>query len=197
MQKASELLSQQLVDKNLFTSKSGSAKGLGIFSFMASWMLVFGLIIWQFLSWEILWPLPLLIIQLPFGLYLAWQMPQKTARGRNLFLQARGLKYTINTGKWREKIKEKNLFIEEVLPFAVSLGVVSQLAKHMEQLNIKPPEYLQTSNLAAWSTANFVSNFSNEVGSTLSYNPSSSSSGSGSGGGSSGGGGGGGGGGSW
>ena len=197
MQKASELLSQQLVDKNLFTSKSGSAKGLGIFSFMASWMLVFGLIIWQFLSWEILWPLPLLIIQLPFGLYLAWQMPQKTARGRNLFLQARGLKYTINTGKWREKIKEKNLFIEEVLPFAVSLGVVSQLAKHMEQLNIKPPEYLQTSNLAAWSPANFVSNFSNEVGSTLSYNPSSSSSGSGSGGGSSGGGGGGGGGGSW
>ena len=28
--------------------------------------------------------------------------------------------------------KEKNLFIEEVLPFAISLGVVDQLTKDME-----------------------------------------------------------------
>ncbi len=90
------------------------------------------------------------------------------------------------------------MFIEEVLPFAVSLGVVNQLAKQMEALNIKPPQYISSTGLTTWNTAQFVSGFSSEVASGLSYNPSSSSSGgSGFSGGSSGGGGGGGGGGSW
>ncbi len=69
----------------------------------------------------------------------------------------------------------------------------------MKDLDLAPPEYLPVSGLTTWTAHEFVSGFSKEVGSGLSYNPSSSSMGgsSFSGGGSSGGGGGGGGGGSW
>ena len=86
-----------------------------------------------------------------------------------------------------------------MLPFAVSLGVVHKLAKDMEALDIKPPEYINSANVTAMNTNTFVSSFTRSVNSNLSYNPNSSSSSGGSGfsGGSSGGGGGGGGGGSW
>ncbi len=126
------------------------------------------------------------------------RMTQKTGKGFNYMLQAQGLRETILRGKWREEIKEKHLFIEEVLPFAVSLNVVDKLSKDMKALGIEPPNYVG-SRTGNWvTTSAFVNSFSSEVASGLSYNPSSSSGGGGSfGGGSSGGGGGGGGGGSW
>jgi uncharacterized membrane protein len=188
-----------------FNSKPSTARGLGIFIFVATWSAVIFWLSITFFSLDIFWPLPFLLIQLPLGILLGYNLPQKTAIGHALWLQTRGLRKSINYGKWREKIKEKNLFIEEVLPFAVSLGVVDQLSKDMEKLNIKPPDYLGTNSTSANSamtllnTQAFVSSFTSSVSSNLSYNPSSSSSGGGSGfsGGSSGGGGGGGGGGSW
>lgn len=201
MAKASTKLEESVAE--FFTSTPSKARALGLFIFISSWGATLFLIIVTFFSLNIFWPLPFLVLQLPIGLYLGYHLPQKTAVGHALWLQTRGLRKSIVYGKWREKIKEKNLFIEEVLPFAVSLGVIHQLSKDMEKLQIQPPEYLGTgatnSTLNMLNTQAFVSSFSSNVGSTLSYNPNSSSSGSGSGfsGGSSGGGGGGGGGGSW
>ena len=142
---------------------------------------------------------PLLGVQVFLTLLLVRNMVQKTAVGYNYYLQAKGLKQTIKTGKWREEIKEKNLFIEEVLPFAVSLGVVTKLASDMAVLGVETPAYFVGFTSPSTFARDF-SNFTTQASSGLSYNPQSgrSSSGSGfSGGGFSGGGGGGGGGGSW
>lgn len=146
-------------------------------------------------------PLGIFIVlaQLPLVPFFIISIVQKTAIGTNFSLQARGLKDTINRGKWREEIKEKRLFIEEVLPFAISLGVADKLASDMKDLNLKPPQYLNSVTTSNITTSSFVNSFTTTASQSLSYNPSSSSSSGGSGfsGGSSGGGGGGGGGGSW
>lgn len=196
---AKSKLETALVEKNAYTSKPATARGYGMVVYILLLGGVFGILSITVFPLGIVWPIFFLIVQAPFGLMLGYNLTQKTAVGTNLWLQARGLRATIKRGAWREKIKEKNLFIEEVLPFAVALGVVSQLAKDMDELQIKPPEYISGSHLTSWTMASFVSGFSQEVGNSLAYNPSSSSSGGGSGfsGGSSGGGGGGGGGGSW
>ncbi|MDH5533453.1 MAG: DUF2207 domain-containing protein [Candidatus Pacebacteria bacterium] len=200
IESARSQIEQSLVDKKIYSKKPTTVKITGILIYMLMTFVVGGIIMVNLFTLGIYWPLIALVIQLPFGLLLAYNLPQKSAVGTNLWLQTRGLRKSINYGKWREEVKEKNLFIEEVLPFAVSLGVINKLSKDMKELGIEPPEYLHTANLTTWSTAQFINSFSNEVGSSLSYNPSSSSS-SGrsgfSGGGSSGGGGGGGGGGSW
>jgi len=199
MNQAKQMITKSLVEKKIYTKDPNQALGLGIATLVISTVALLFLFIMLLFPWGIIWPIAPLILQFPIGFIFALNMPQKSAVGTNLYLQTKGLKQSIKYGKWREKIKEKNLFIEEVLPFAVSLGVVNQLAKEMEKLNIKPPEYIETNNLAAFSTAHFINNFNTEVTNNLSYNPSSSSSSGGSGfsGGSSGGGGGGGGGGSW
>ncbi|GIK83975.1 MAG: hypothetical protein BroJett025_05970 [Patescibacteria group bacterium] len=192
-------LESALVEKKAYTDKPMKVRALGLVIFIILLAGVFWVLSVTVLPLGIVWPVFLLVLQFPVGMLLGYNLPQKTAVGTNLCLQARGLRATINRGAWREKIKEKHLFIEEVLPFAVSLGVVKQLAKDMEELQIKPPEYISTAHLATWTVADFVSGFSTEVGNSLAYNPNSSSSSGGSGfsGGSSGGGGGGGGGGSW
>ncbi len=192
-------LEASLVAKSVYTDKPMNVRGIGTLVFFVLLGGVFGILSVTLFPLGIAWPIAFLVLQLPFGLFLAYNLPQKTATGTNLWLQARGLRATIKRGAWREKIKEKNLFIEEVLPFAVALGVVDQLAKDMEKLQLQPPSYMNSAHLNAWTMSQFVSGFSNEVGSSLSYNPSSSGSSGGSGfsGGSSGGGGGGGGGGSW
>jgi uncharacterized membrane protein YgcG len=188
-------INKSLTEKKLYTYNPTFAKVIGFIVIIFSVVMVSSLVISQVAQFGIMWPVPILVAEFILGAILAKNMPQKTALGNNLALQAQGLKASIKHGKWREEIKEKNLFIEEVLPFAVSLGVVNQLAKQMKDLNIKPPEYLHSHALSTWSTTQFVSGFSNEVASGLSYNPSSGSSSSG--GSFSGGGGGGGGGGSW
>lgn len=199
MQLTKQKIEQALVNRNLYTSKPSTDRAKGISVTFLSLVGLFSLTLWQFAPYQIFWPIPILILQLPICLLLAYNLPQRTAVGTNLWLQTRGLRKTIKSGKWREEVKEKNLFIEEVLPFAVALGVVDRLSSDMKDLNMKPPEYLSNSTLSAFTASQFVSSFSSQVSSNLSYNPSSSSSSGGSGfsGGSSGGGGGGGGGGSW
>jgi uncharacterized membrane protein YgcG len=75
--------------------------------------------------------------------FLAQNMPRKTAWGYSLHRQAEGLKYYLSKGKWREEIAEKELFLEEMLPLAIALGVVNKLAKDMKDLDIEPPKYFQ------------------------------------------------------
>jgi uncharacterized membrane protein len=106
------------------------------------------------------------------------------------------LKYFVGKGQWRYAIAEKHLFLEEILPLAISLGVVNKLSRDMQGLQLEPPKYM--GNLAY---ADFGS-FGTSVGRTLAFTPGSSGSGGWSGGsgfsgGGSGGGFGGGGGGSW
>lgn len=116
---------------------------------------------------------------------------QKTAVGYQYSQQARGLKQSLKRGAWRHKIAEKNLFIEQVFPFAVAFGVVDSLAETMKQLNIKPPSYL--SSMAAGNSSNWASNlnsFSSIATSSMTSSPSSTSSGGSSSGGGFGGGGG-------
>lgn len=199
MTKVKELIVVQLKDRKMFTSNPSNARGLGMALAILLSVGVFIATISTLVFLESFWSVGILLVSVVSALYFAWNMPQKTAVGNNLSLQAKGLRETIRLGKWREEIKEKHLFTEEVLPFAISLGVIGKLAKDMAQLNIEPPKYMSggfTGNTLVWS--GFVNDFSSSAAGGLGSNPSSSSSGgSGFSGGFSGGGGGGGGGGSW
>jgi uncharacterized membrane protein len=146
-------------------------------------------------------PLALLLVTLVPAIAIIVSMPRRTAWGYSLYRQVTGLKYYIDVGKWRQEIAEKHLFLEEILPLAISLGVVGKLARDMEALALPPPSYLH-----GFTATHFASDFNrfsaqaanNIVSSPHSSGRSSWSGGSGfSGGGSSGGGFGGGGGGSW
>lgn len=196
LEKIKNAVFASLYDHTMFTRDPVKTKTIIIFILFGGFFAAVFILIPLFQTLSFNSPLALigLLVQSPFLILLTINMNQKTAKGFNYMQQARGLKDTIARGKWREQIKEKHLFIEEILPFAVSLGVVEKLSRDMRELGIKPPEYLHTSSIHTWSNAAFISSFSREVGSSMTYNPSSSSS---SGGGSSGGGGGGGGGGSW
>jgi len=139
------------------------------------------------------------------GILLAISMPRRTAWGYSLYRQALGLREYLNIGKWRHEVNEKHLFLEEVLPLAISLGVIGKLAKDMAVLGIAPPSYF--AGTSAVYLGRDLASFSKSALSTLMSTPSPSrhsgrsswSGGSGfsGGGGSSGGGFGGGGGGSW
>lgn len=197
-QKTQQLMMQSLHQKKLVTESIGTTHAWS-FGLAIAMLAVAGVWMIHLLTLEIWWSILCFAVSAVASLILAYQMPAKTAVGYNLALQARGLQKSIQRGAWREKIKEQHLFIEEVLPFAVALGVVKQLTKDMDDLQIEPPSYLSSSALHGWSTATFVQSFSQEAASALSYHPNSSSwsSGSGFSGGFSGGGGGGGGGSSW
>ncbi len=132
------------------------------------------------------------------SMILAIKVPRRTAWGYSLYRQIEGLKYYLAKGKWREEIMEKNLFLEEMLPIAISLGVVNQLAKEMKSLGVEPPKYFE--GLVINNFAHDLNSFSSSMTTNLTSTPSGNSSwsgGSGFSGGSSGGGFGGGGGGSW
>jgi uncharacterized membrane protein YgcG len=74
---------------------------------------------------------------------MAKSMPRRTAWGYSLYRQVKGLQWYINKSKWREEIAEKHLFLEEILPLAISLGVVKKLTKEMASLGVRPPDYFE------------------------------------------------------
>lgn len=155
-------------------------------------------IVWRFTGvTENFGPLILYGIVDLVSLPIAFVMPRKTAKGYSLHRQARGLSFYLGKGKWRQEINEKNLFFEEMLPLAISLGVVKKLAKDMEGLGVRPPSYFEGANGAYFYSG--LGRFDSSLGTALASSPKSSSYGGGSGfsGGSVGGGFGGGGGGSW
>ncbi len=199
MAKAKEMVNKELLQRNLFTRDPNTVRGMWFIGVAFLFCLIFSTSISELFFLGEVWPFAVLAISTITAAILAWKMPQKTAVGTNLALQVKGLRETIRLGKWREEIKEKHLFIEEILPYAISLGVIGKLTRDMAELNIEPPKYLAggfVGDTRSW--GGFVNDFSSSSAGGLSYNPSSSSSGgSGFSGGSSGGGGGGGGGGSW
>ncbi len=206
MEAVKGIINDHLTQKGLFTTHPTRRRVIGISLSLVLHFIVIKTLIAQLVIVDFFFSAFYPIIFGLFGLggfislWLGYNLVQKTALGTNLSLQAKGLKRTIKYGKWREQIKEKNLFIEEVMPYAVALGVIDKLANDMKLLNLKPPQYLSIGyNSSSYNSMNMLSSFSSTASSTLSYNPSSGSSSGGSGfsGGSSGGGGGGGGGGSW
>lgn len=199
MNKAKEMINKELQTRKLFTGNPNTVRGLWFIGIIFLICFIFAISVSEMGFLGEVWPFVGFAISAITAVILAWNMPQKTAVGTNLALQVKGLQETIRLGKWREEIKEKHLFIEEILPYAISLGVIGKLTKDMAELNLEPPRYLAggfVGDTRAW--GGFVNDFSSSAAGGLSYNPSSSSSGgSGFSGGSSGGGGGGGGGGSW
>jgi len=93
-------------------------------------------------------PFALIFISAPLSLLLAAKMSRKTAWGYSLFRQTKGLKWYLGKGKWRQEINEKQLFLEEMLPIAISLGVVNKLTKDMAMLGVEPPAYFVGTNMA-------------------------------------------------
>lgn len=197
MDQLKKLIFSSLHEKELFVAHPQQLRGKAL---VVAVILDIAAGFWfvQLMEQELWWAIPLYFLPGVMALAAAYFLPAKTARGTNFAMQARGLQQSIRRGSWREKIKEKHLFFEEVLPFAVALGVVDRLTRDMDELKVRPPEYLASGTMRGWSTGSFVGSFTGQASSGLSFNPnSSSSSGSGFSGGSSGGGGGGGGGGSW
>lgn len=141
-------------------------------------------------------PLFLLVPFAIFAIFFSFAMPRKTAKGYALYRQIKGLKFYLGKGKWREEINEKHLFLRDMLPLAISLGVVNKLARDMQDLGVKPPSYFNA-HTAVWASS--FNSFNSSAGSSLIAGSSSSGSWSGGSGFSGGGGGGfgGGGGGSW
>ena len=173
------------------------SKWLGLI--MALNILIIVLLVWIFIkNTGNTGPMPIAILGVVVSIFLTVKMPRRTAWGYNLYQQIKGLKYYMEKGKWREEVMEKNLFLEEMLPLAISLGVVNKLAKDMKDLGLKPPEYFE--GMVISSFAHDLNNFNSVMATNLTTSPSGNSSwsgGSGFSGGSSGGGFGGGGGGSW
>lgn len=109
---------------------------------------------------DLLWWL-LFAASIGTGFIFAYFLPRRTAWGHALYRQAVGLKFFLGEGKWRYEIAEKNLFLEEVLPLAVSLKVVDKLSKDMQDLGIQ-----QTTYLSDVSTFNLIA-FQNSMGSAF------------------------------
>lgn len=141
-------------------------------------------------------PLPvlMLIVFAVLGFFITRAMARRTPYGYALFRQTEGLKWYIDKGLWRQEIAEKKLFIDEILPLAISLGVVGKLTKDMQVLGLAPPSYV--GGVSAHGFASDMGSFQSSMGSTLASSPGGKG-GSGFSGGSAGGGGGGGGGGGW
>ena len=196
LEKFREMLYKHVSETGYFSARPDHVRALWMVGVGIAEGLAFFLLINFFENTGNFWPFAILIITGIPALLLAFQMPRKTSRGYALFRQTKGLAFYLSKGKWREEIKEKHLFLDEILPLAISLGVVKQLARDMQELGVKPPSYFDAHG-AVWAAS--LSNFNTSASSSFVAGSSGSSwsGGSGFSGGSSGGGFGGGGGGSW
>lgn len=187
---------QSLQDKKLFATHPGKqrekAAAVAAFLIIPTGVLMFMLLEQGIWIAALIW-----VLSSVLGGLAAYSLPARTALGHQKWWQVRGLRKTIQRGTWREKVNEKHLFIDEVLPFSVALGVVGQLTKDMKKLGIEEPKYLHSGLNSTSFSSGFVSSFTQQASSSFTINSNSSSWSSSSGGGFSGGGGGGGGGGSW
>jgi uncharacterized membrane protein len=144
----------------------------------------------------------LFIIAITFGRV----MPRKTIGGSEAAGRARSLRRFLTSQEKQLAYQAKaQLLFEKLLPYAVAFGVERIWAARFKDINIRPPDWFQSSNTGTmrhFSTALFVGSLNHSF-SAVRYTPthtrstSGFSSGFSSGGGFSGGGGGGGGGGSW
>lgn len=199
-----EKVEESLVEEKCFSEKPSKTKGKWWGVLAGINFAVMGLNAWFLVTTYNPGPIFVWMVLLAPSVILASKMVAKTAKGYNYYRQAESLRWFIEKGKWREEIAEKKLFLSEVLPLAITLGVVKKLAKDMEGLGVGSPEYLGTGMVLGSDLDLFRAGAVNAIGSNPTsggnYSVSGRSSwsgGSGFGGGSSGGGFGGGGGSSW
>ncbi len=195
LEKFKNKLYAHVASEGFFFADPNRVRALWIVSAIAIEAVTFGLAILFFTqNYDFLPIIINSVLAIP-AVILAFGMPRKTAKGYAMYRQSEGLKFYLGKGKWREEIKEKQLFLDEILPLAIALGVVNKLARDMQELGVKEPSYMSMGGLA-WASS--INSFNSAAATTMAP-PSSSggySGGSGFSGGS-GGGFGGGGGGSW
>ena len=201
-------LYKSLVKDEIFASDPERFRGESVSAYIV-FSFIYEMVILSFYSSLTLnyGPFVLALLTVPFGILFASNMPKRKAWGYSLYRQIKGLKHYVEIGKWRHEIAEKDLFVKDMLPLAISLGIVDRLASDMKEIGMKPPDYVGNFTVGNFSS-NFVS-FQSSMARNFtagqqskSFNWTGHSSWSGgssfsSGGGFSGGGGGGGGGGSW
>jgi uncharacterized membrane protein len=130
----------------------------------------------------------------------ARSMPKRTNLGRQVLLEALGLKRVIKLGAYRQQLFEKENYFNEILPFAIAFGLTKQWANSVKTMNVVKPDWYEGSgNFSASMFGSSMRNFSKVSSNNLTAVKSSSAASGSSGfsGGSCGGGFGGGGGGSW
>ncbi|MDD3539619.1 MAG: DUF2207 domain-containing protein [Atribacterota bacterium] len=196
-------LYKNLVEEKIFVGNPETVRAKWLTIAIIMLLGDFVLLLSSFISFAGSVPLVLFFLFLVPTILMAKSMPRRTAWGYSLYRQVKGLQWYINKSKWREEIAEKHLFLEEILPLAISLGVVEKLTKEMGSLGVKPPDYFEGAVAASFYSdwRGFYKNSTMALSSSPSgkstWSGGSGFSGGGSSGGSSGGGFGGGGGGSW
>jgi len=139
-----EKVEESLVSEKCFSEKPSKTKGKWWGVLAGINFAVMGLNAWFLVTTYNPGPIFVWMVLLAPSVILASKMVAKTAKGYNYYRQAVSLRWFIEKGKWREEIAEKKLFLSEVLPLAITLGVVKKLAKEMEGLGVGSPEYLGT-----------------------------------------------------
>jgi uncharacterized membrane protein YgcG len=211
LNEAKEALYKQVTDHGLFTNSPQKVRTfyqiLGVVIMGLAFVQAIFLSAWfnPLIAWICVFTSGLIVLLFsPF-------MPARTAKGRKLLAEVVGLKEWIRFGSWREKIHEKNLFLEEVLPYTIVFGMTERFLQAFSKSELANLNWYESADprrmVLPMTFDSFERNLSGGVattrpsGSGSSYGgygrTGSSSGGSGFSGGSSGGGFGGGGGGSW
>src|SRR5690606_27170347 len=120
-------LYKQLITKDLYNQNPDNTKTIWLVVFIVINSIMGTIIFALSMVYFNFFPLILLLILIPVGLIFVFSMPRRTAWGYSLFQQTKALREYIKVGKWRHDIAEKHLFLDEMLPLAISLGVVKEL----------------------------------------------------------------------
>lgn len=70
-------------------------------------------------------------------LFFAPNMPARTGKGRKYLQEIVGLREWIRIGAWREKIHEKNNFLEEVLPYTIVFGLTHKFIQAFSSADLQ------------------------------------------------------------
>jgi hypothetical protein len=156
---------------------------------------------WWAANQHLMWPIIVAIMPLAAGIgviALSSAMPQRTAWGYDVYRRALGYKQFIATAEqYRQQFFEQQNLFNQVLPYAMVLGLTHKFAEAMKQIGYVPAQPGWYSGQTAFNLVAFshgLGSMSKAMNSAMASRPSGSGSG---GGGFSGGGFGGGGGGSW
>lgn len=134
-------LYQSLVNEKIFAGNPDKVRNRWSAIFVVLWSFIVVVSLLFFTATFNLGPFLILLLTFIPGVIFARSIPRRSAWGYSLYRQAGGLREYLEKGKWRTEVAEKHLFIEEMLPLAVSLGVVDKLTEDMAKLGIVPPGY--------------------------------------------------------
>ena len=192
-----------LVKKGLFVSNPETVRNLYVVWGIIIMIVPVAFAMFFFVMGNIsIYLLPVLFFSGLIVMGFGFVMPKKTRKGVLKTVELMGYKeYLLRVEKdeLKEKLRENPNLFDEILPYALSLGIADIVATKFLELVSKPPDWYIGSTTGIFTTTMFMNSLGNAMHSfntTFSSAPSSSGGGSG-GGGFSGGGFGGGGGGAW